>query len=105
MSITVYANSPYIYAYQWHDTSKKQGKIPGGTPLTVINEVEGFYEILPPPDYEPVIEAGERWFVKLGDTYKGAQLPPGDTPEAPGAPITAQDALAFVKVLRYVLGH
>jgi len=117
MMTTKYAAQDHLQIFSDHEGVHKAGRVPLNTPLYVIRTYDNCYQIeRPVPLYsgmgtEPaVVDANyPNYWVPVAQALdvpvEVPQDAPGDTPEAPGAPITAQDALAFVKVLRYVLGH
>lgn len=78
MAMTVYAKAPYIYAYASRATTKKVAKIPGGTPLLVITEFEGWYEVakLATGQYDSYPDEAEHWWVDPEFTLKSTVVTP-----------------------------
>ena len=109
---TVYAKSPYTYAFSWKDYSVKVAKIPAGQALIIVREIEGAYEVKPlePGKYEPYPTTAEQWYVRMTDvTTAGTPVPVPPTPTIPvpvvyGEP-TAGDWIGFGTVMRWILGR
>ena len=116
---TVYAKSPYTYAFSWKDYSVKVAKIPAGQALIIVREIEGAYEVKPlePGKYEPYPTTAEQWYVRMTDvTTAGTPVPVPPTPPAlgdatiPDIPVTydeptVNDWIGFAVVVRWVLGR
>jgi 2,4-dienoyl-CoA reductase-like NADH-dependent reductase (Old Yellow Enzyme family) len=60
----VYATQDQQVIYGDHQGIHKNGRVPLGEPLTVITEVEGWYEVVKPAHYTPVISEYPKWFVQ-----------------------------------------
>ena len=106
------SKSPYTYVYGDHEGTHKNAKVPFGLKLEVIRgPYDSAYEIKPPPaEYSaPYQQYPENWIAEA-DVVLTPVLPEPEPepvePEPPVEPIggiTAAEALAFVKVLKYLL--